>query len=186
MSSQLRLLFAYALLEDYHGMVHMDGNNKDDPHCIAHFVRHLREGFDCVAGSRFRPGGRSINTPRYRSWAIRAIHAPLISLAARRRFSDTTNSFRGYSARFIRDPRLKPFRAEFVAYNLPYYLLVSASRLNYRVTEIAVTRRYPKGEVPTKISGIRGNLGIMRELFETLFGAYNPRPLPKGRTGSEQ
>jgi hypothetical protein len=81
---------------------------------------------------------------------------------------------------------VKPFRGVFVAYNLPYYLLVRACRLNFRVTEIPVTRRYPKGEVPTKISGIRGNLGILRELFGTLFGAYNPRPLSAVRTGSEQ
>jgi dolichol-phosphate mannosyltransferase len=184
MSSQLRLLFAYALLEDYRGMVHMDGNNKDDPACIAEFVAHLRDGYDCVAGSRFRRGGKSINTPRHRAWAIRLIHAPLISLAAHRRFSDTTNSYRGYSGRFIRDPRVIPFRDVFVAYNLPYYLLVRASRLNFRVTEIPVTRRYPKGEVPTKISAIRGNLGILREVFETLVGAYNPRQAAASQAGA--
>jgi len=183
MSAQLRLMMAYALLKDYAGVVHMDGNNKDEPACIADHVRHLGEGYDCVAGSRFRKGGRSINAPLYRGLAIRLLHAPLMSLAARRWFTDTTNSFRGYSTRFLRDPRVRPFREVFVAYNLPYYLLVRATRLGFQVTEIPVTRRYPKGEVPSKIKGVRGNLGILGEVFETLAGAYDPRPdaAPAGR-----
>lgn len=89
-SAQLRLLFAYALVKGYRGMVHMDGNNKDDPSCIPDYQRGLEEGFDCVAGSRFRAGGQSINAPLYRELAIRIVHAPLISLAARRRFTDET------------------------------------------------------------------------------------------------
>jgi dolichol-phosphate mannosyltransferase len=174
MSSQLRLLFAYALINEYRGMVHMDGNDKDDPDFISKYVDHLREGYDCVAGSRFRKGGKSINAPLYRELAIRLIHAPLISLAAGRWLTDTTNSFRGYSPRLIGDPRIKPFREVFASYNLPYYLLVRAARLGFRVTEIPVNRRYPKGKVPSKITGIRGNLGILREVYEVLSGAYDP------------
>jgi hypothetical protein len=177
MSSQLRLLFAYALMRNYCGMVHMDGNGKDEPACIPDYVRKLQQGFDCVAGSRFRQGGQSINAPLYRELAIRWIHSPLISLAAFRWFSDTTNSYRGYSARFIRDPGVRPFRDVFVSYNLPYYVLVRAARLGFRSTEIPVVRRYPKGEVPSKIRGIRGNLGIMKEVIETLAGVYNVRML---------
>jgi dolichol-phosphate mannosyltransferase len=175
MSAQLRLLLAFALLKGYRGVVHMDGNEKDDPDCIPRYIRGLEEGFDCVAGSRFRKGGQSINAPRYRELAIQLIHAPLISLAAMRRLTDTTNSFRGYSAGFLGDPRVRPFRDIFVSYNLPYYLLVRACRLGFRVTEIPVNRRYPKGEVPSKIKGMRGNLGILREALETLAGRYNPR-----------
>ena len=175
MSSQLRLLMAYALLKGYVGMVHMDGNNKDEPSCIADYLRYLKDGYDCVVGSRFRRGGQSINAPRYREMAIQLLHAPLMSLAARRRFTDTTNSFRGYSSRFIADPRVQPFRDIFVSYNLPYYLLVKSARLGFKMTEIPVIRRYPKGEVPSKIKGIRGNLGILGEVFEILTGAYDPK-----------
>lgn len=110
------------------------------------------------------------------------IHSPLISLAALRWFSDTTNSYRGYSARFISDPRVRPFRDVFVSYNLPYYLLVRAVRLGFRATEIPVIRRYPKGEVPSKIKGIRGNLGIMKEVFETVAGVYDRRVLSESQS----
>lgn len=77
MSSQLRLLFAYALLKDYRGMIHMDGNGKDEPACIQDYVRKLNEGFDCVAGSRFRRGGQSINAP-----LLSRVGDPLDPLAA--------------------------------------------------------------------------------------------------------
>ncbi len=63
----------------------------------------------------------------------------------------------------------------FIAYNLPFYLVIRASRLGFRVTEIPVARRYPKGKVPTKIKGIWGHLDNLGELFETLMGRYNPR-----------
>ena len=42
------------------------------------------------------------------------------------------------------------------------------------MTEIPVNRRYPKGEVPSKIKGMRGNLNILREVFEVMSGACNP------------
>jgi phosphatidylglycerol:prolipoprotein diacylglycerol transferase len=36
--------------------------------------------------------------------------------------TDTTNSFRAFSRDFLLDERVKPFRAVFDSYNLPYYL----------------------------------------------------------------
>jgi hypothetical protein len=35
-------------------------------------------------------------------------------------------------------------------------------------------RRYPKGEVPTKISAIKGNWSVLKVLFKASFGGYNP------------
>ena len=56
MSSQLRLLFAYALRQGYAGVVNLDGNDKDGVEAIPRFVALLDEGYDCVLGSRFLPG----------------------------------------------------------------------------------------------------------------------------------
>ena len=36
-------------------------------------------------------------------------------------------------------------------------------------------RRYPKGQVPTKISSFRGNLNLMKVLLKACFGCYNRR-----------
>jgi dolichol-phosphate mannosyltransferase len=174
MSAQLRLLFAFALQEGYDGVIHMDGNNKDNPDALPRFVDHLSQSVDCVFSSRFKKGGASVNTPVERSLAIRWIHAPLISLSAHRWLQDTTISYRGYSRRLLEDPGIQPFRHVFDVYNLPYYLAVKACRLGFRVLEIPVKREYPPGEVPSKIKGLSGWLGIFKELLLTITGGFDP------------
>jgi hypothetical protein len=44
------------------------------------------------------------------------------------------------------------------------------------VRELPVTRAYPAGgAVPSKIKGWRGNLKILRTLWRSVRGAYNPQ-----------
>ena len=120
-------------------------------------------------------GGRGIRTPWSRHLGVVLLHAPLISLAAGHRYTDTTNGFRAYSARFLRDPRVQPFRAIFQRYELHYYLAIRAARLGYRIAELPVTRTYPaSGAVPTKISGFRGQAGILRTLWDAVRGRFDP------------
>ena len=72
--------------------------------------------------------------------------------------------------------RVQPFRDVFSTYNLHYYLAIRAPRLGFRVCELGVTRAYPKGEIPSKISGWKGKMHIMKLLWESLTGKYNPKP----------
>ncbi len=175
LSAQMRMALAWGLEQGYAGFVMIDGNDKDDPAAIPSFVRALENGADHVQGSRYVSGGRAENTPFLRHWGVKLLHAPLVSLAAGRRYTDTTNGFRGYSARFLLDPRVQPFRDCFVAYELHYYLAIRAARLGFEVIELPVTRIYPTGRTPTKISPLRGNLRILRTLFAAVTGRYNPR-----------
>ncbi len=175
LSAQMRMAFAYSTIRGYQGVIAIDGNNKDDTRAVNLFARALEEGFDHIQGSRFIPGGQGIHTPWMRHWAIRLIHAPLISLAAGTRYTDTTNGFRGYSAKFLLDRNVNPFREVFSTYELHYYLAIRAPRLGYRVTEVPVTRRYPsQGKIPTKISPLQGNLLILKILLLAIMGRYNP------------
>jgi len=103
------------------------------------------------------------------------LHAPAISLAAGRRYTDTTNGFRAYSRRLLTDPRVQPLRDVFSGYELHYYLAIRAARLGFRVIETPVTRRYPAtGKTPTKISPWRGNLLVLRTLAAAVLGRFNP------------
>ena len=175
LSAQMRMAMAWAMREGYEGLVVIDGNNKDDPSAIPAFMRALDEGFDHVQGSRYVPGGRAINTPFSRHWGVKLLHAPLISLAAGSRCTDTTNGFRAYSRTFLLDERVQPFREVFATYELHYYLAIRASRLGFRTCELPVTREYPAdGKVPTKISGWRGNLNILKLLGRACLGRYDP------------
>ena len=173
--AQLRLGFAWCLEQGYEGIVTVDGNGKDGIEAIPDFVAALDEGWDFVQGSRFAPGGRAVRTPLSRLLAITLLHAPVISLAARRRYHDTTNGFRAHARRLLLDPRVRPFRDVFGRYELLWYLAARAGRLGMRVKEIPVSRTYPeKGPTPTKISVLRGGMNILRELWGVLRGAYDP------------
>lgn len=175
LSAQMRMAIAWCLEQGYEGLVFVDGNDKDDPEALPRFVRELEDGVDHVQGSRYLPGGRGENTPWSRHLGVQLLHAPLISLAARRRYTDTTNGFRAYSARFLLDPRVQPLREVFVAYELHYYLAIRAARLGFRVSEIPVVRRYPPaGKTPTKISPLRGNLRVLGTLLRAVFLGYDP------------
>lgn len=176
LSAQLRMGYAYALRQGYLGIVTIDGNDKDGVEGIFTILTDLRDGWDMVQGSRFVKGGEAVNTPLVRLLAIHFLHAPILSIASRFHYTDTTNGFRGYSRRFLLDPRVQPFRDCFTTYELLPYLNVRAARLGFRTKETPVARRYPKGEKPpTKISFLKGNWNLVRILFAAAFGCYNPR-----------
>lgn len=178
LSAQMRMAFAWALDQGYEGVVTIDGNGKDDPSPIPEFIRLLGTGIDHVQGSRFIPGGRAINTPLSRLLAVRLLHAPLISLAAGERHTDTTNGFRGYSARLLADPDVAVFRDVFSRYELHYHLAIESSRNpRFRTAETPVTRAYPaSGRVPTKISPVRGNAAVLRQVVAAAAGRYRTTP----------
>ncbi len=175
LSAQLRMGIHYALQQGYEGVITMDGNGKDDPAGIAVIAAALRAGNDFVQGSRFIPGGRAENTPWERYVAIRLIHAPITSLGARHRFTDTTNGFRGHSRALLTDPRVAPLRDVFTTYELLAYLPIRASRLGYRVCEVPVIRSYPRGEAkPTKISGTGAHTDLLKIVARAARGDYAP------------
>lgn len=173
--TQLRMGFWWALQRGYEGIVTIDGNNKDSIEDVPVFIQKLQEGVDFVQGSRFIPGGKAINTPPIRYISVRLLHAPVISLAARHWFTDTTNAYRAYSKRYLTDGRVQPLRDIFVSYELLAYLSSRATQLGMSACEVPVTRAYPKtGKTPTKISFFKGNYELLKVLFRNLFGYYRP------------
>lgn len=173
LSAQLRCAYAFALDQGYEGIVTIDGNDKDDPEAIPRFIQALGQGVDFVQASRFIEGGIAENTPKLRDLAIRLIHAPALSISSGFHWTDTTQGFRGYSRRMLVDPKIAPFRDIFITYELLAYLSYRAPKLGYRCLEMRTARRYPKGEVPTKISTLKGNLSVLLALFKACVGQYN-------------
>ena len=170
---QFRMGFKYVIEQGYKGVVTIDGNNKDSVENIVDFIQKLEEGYEFIQGSRFIKGAKHENTPFLRWFAVRFIHSPWISLLARKLYTDTTNGFRGISTTFLKDTKLNLFRDIFNAYELLFYMSIKAPRLNYKTTEIPVTRSYPKkGKTPSKITFI-GNFKIIGELIKLTFGKYD-------------
>jgi dolichol-phosphate mannosyltransferase len=173
--AQLRAGFYFCIQRGYKAIITIDGNNKDLLSEVPRFIKKINEGYDYVQGSRFIKGGIEKNTPISRLLAVRLIHAPIISITARAKITDSTNNFRAYSIKYLTDTRLNIFRDIFDSYELLAYLSVKATQLGYKFCEIPVSRVYPKGQIiPTKISKLRGNYTLVEILIKNLFGFYNP------------
>lgn len=173
LSAQMRMAMDYCMAEGYDGVIVIDGNGKDGLDAIPAFVEALEAGWDHVQGSRFIPGGHHENTPLSRYLAVNLLHAPMVSLAAGFRYTDTTNGFRAYSRRLLLDPGIAIFRPCFDRYQLHYHLAIEAAKRGFRVKEIPVSRTYPaSGKTPTKIKGFGGLFAVLRQLFDVCVGKY--------------
>ncbi|MDL2293547.1 glycosyltransferase family 2 protein [Ruminococcaceae bacterium OttesenSCG-928-D13] len=182
--AQLRTGIWWALEQGYEGVLTVDGNNKDSIENARRFTQKLDEGYDFVQGSRFIKGGLAVNTPALRHFAVKYIHAPVTSRAAGQKFTDTTNAFRAYSRKYLTHPGVQPLRDVFAGYELLAYLSTRATRLGLKATEVPVARVYPTGEkTPTKISGVKGNAGLLKVLMNNARGAYDP-PAGAGDDGA--
>lgn len=178
LSAQMRMAFSWATEEGYEGVIVIDGSDKDGLEALPNFITLLDEGYDHIQGSRFVPGGRAINTPIGRLLGLRLLHAPLITLAAGERHTDTTNGFRAYSRTLLQDDEIAIYRDIFDSYQLHYHLAIEASRISrFRTIETPVARVYPaKGPIPTKITPLRGNLHVFGVLIMAAAGRYRYQP----------
>lgn len=173
--AQLRMGFWWALERGYKGIITIDGNNKDSIEDVPAFIEKLEEGYDFVQGSRFVKGGHGVRTPLIRLLSVRLLHAPVISLTAGQKFTDTTNAYRAYSREYLTHPEVLPLRDVFMTYELLAYLSVRATQLGMKACEIPVDRVYPKsGKTPTKISFLKGNGNLLKILFLNYCGVYKP------------
>ncbi len=163
----MKQVFQFALDRNYDVLVIQAGNDKDDPAEIPRLLEPIRSGAaDFVQGSRFLPGGGYGNTPAYRVLATRWVHPLLLSLAAGKRMTETTNGFRALRTELLRDPRVDWRQGWLDRYELEPYLLYKAIRLGYRHTEVPVTKVYPpRAEGYTKMAPITGWWSILRPIF---------------------
>jgi dolichol-phosphate mannosyltransferase len=172
-STDMRMGYGWALERGYEGIISVDGTNKDGMEAVPLFIEKLEEGFDYIQGSRFIRGGKAVNTPIIRTLAIRFIADVIMSISAHKKLSDTTNGFRAYSSRVIKDKNIAIFRDSFNMHEIIFYLPVCCSRLGYKLTTIPVSRIYPADEIPTHAT-INSCIKIIKLLFNLLFIGVKP------------
>lgn len=78
----------------------MMADGSDHPEDLAVYYARLREGYDCVFGSRFCPGGRVEDYPTHKLILNRLANW-FIAAAFGLRFTDVTNAFKCYRRRAI-------------------------------------------------------------------------------------
>ena len=71
------------------------GDMSDDPLDLVKFYRKIEQGYDCVFGSRFKKGGRTINYP-FLKYILNRITNNLIRILFGIKYNDVTNAFKMY------------------------------------------------------------------------------------------
>ncbi len=75
-------------------------DGSDSPEDLVKYYRKLQEGYDCVFGSRFIPGGSVVDYPRHKLLLNRMANA-FIRVLFGLHFNDITNAFKCYRREVI-------------------------------------------------------------------------------------
>lgn len=105
----------------------------DHPIDVVRYYRKIEEGFDCVYGSRFIPGGRVVEYPRLKLYANRIVNK-LLQWFFLVPFNDLTNAFKAYRMSVVRD--CGPYRA--CHFNITIEMSLNAIIRKYNIAQIPI------------------------------------------------
>jgi len=131
-----------------HGLdvaVVMGGDDQDNPEEMTRLLAKINEGYDFVQGSRYLPGGETVNIPWFR-WITTGFYSFLFKILVQFPITDGTNGFRAFRLSILDQPGMRWGEPWLDTYELEPYLYYRSITLGLRVTEAPVTKRYPKGK----------------------------------------
>jgi dolichol-phosphate mannosyltransferase len=105
----------------------------DSPEDVVAYYRKIREGYDCVFGSRFMKGSEVQNYPPFKLFINRIVNR-CIQVMFWTRFNDLTNAFKAYRTAVIRD--CGPYRA--CHFNLTLEMSLGALIRDYHIAQIPI------------------------------------------------
>lgn len=100
--------FKMALMDGAERIIEMDGGGSHLPAQIPRFIEKLDEGYDCVWGSRFMPGGDISNQPLYRR-LLSSGGTLLSNLVLGTRLKDMTSGFEAFQREILEKMDLDAF-----------------------------------------------------------------------------
>ncbi len=134
----------YGIDNKYAYIVVMAGNNKDDPAEIPRVLHPVAcNGYDYVQGSRFLPGGKSVNNPFFRGVFSR-LYPFIWTILTSVHCTDVTNGFRAYKISLFEDPNINISQQWLDGYEFEYYLHYKVLTSAYKFTEVPVSKTYPR------------------------------------------
>jgi dolichol-phosphate mannosyltransferase len=143
--------FAIALDEGYDAIVSMDVDFSHDPKAMPELLALLDAGADAVIGSRYVPGGATVDWPLHRRvlsrWGNR-----YTSLVLRLQVRDCTSGFRAYRASAL--SAIEPSSTTAEGYAFLTELVRRLVRSGYRVMESPIVfrdRRYGESKMSSRI-----------------------------------
>ena len=151
LGSAYRQGFAIALDEGYEAIVSMDVDFSHDPSSLPELLALLGAGADAVIGSRYVPGGATVDWPLHRRvlshWGNR-----YTSLVLRLQVRDCTSGFRAYRASAL--SAIEPSSTTAEGYAFLTELVRRLVRSGYRVMESPIVfrdRRYGESKMSSRI-----------------------------------
>ncbi|MGE0138900.1 MAG: polyprenol monophosphomannose synthase [Ilumatobacteraceae bacterium] len=153
--------------------VQMDADLSHDASVLPALVAIVEHGADVAIGSRYVPGGITLNWPRRRRWVSRwgnRYAAGILGLA----INDVTSGYRAYRAEALERMELDTVTAE--GYGFQVEMTYRIVRLGGRVVEFPITFR-DRMEGESKFSGsiIREAFGLVVRLWIADFGGRRRR-----------
>ena len=143
--------FAVALDEAYDAVVSMDADFSHDPASLPDLLRLLDAGADAVIGSRYVPGGDTVDWPLHRRWLSRWGNR-YTSLVLGLQVRDCTSGFRAYRAEALR--AIDPGSTSAEGYAFLTELVRRLVRPDFRVMETPIVfrdRRYGESKMSGRI-----------------------------------
>ncbi len=151
--------YRYAQRNNFDIAVIIAGNNKDDPREISRLLDPIcDDDCDFVVGSRFLPGGAyGGDMPAYRVFATKYIHPWLVRLFCNRKVTESSNGYRAMKLSVLDDTRINIDQSWQKDYQLEMYLIMRILMLDFKCTEVPVSKIYPPREMGnTKMTPITG------------------------------
>ena len=180
LGSAYRTGFAQALDEGYDAVVSMDVDLSHDPAVLPELLRLLDAGADAVIGSRYVPGGDTVDWPLHRRllsrWGNR-----YTSLVLGLQVRDCTSGYRAYRADALR--AIEPGTTAAEGYAFLTELVRRLVNQGFRVMETPIVfrdRRYGTSKMSGRIV-VESMLLVTRwALGDLLAGRTPPPPPPPG------
>jgi glycosyltransferase involved in cell wall biosynthesis len=153
--------------------VQMDADLSHDPGALPALVAIAEHGADLAVGSRYVPGGVTLNWPTRRRWVSRwgnRYAAGVLGLAV----NDVTAGFRAYRTTALEQMRFDSVRAE--GYGFQIEMTFRIVRLGGKVAEFPITFR-DRTEGESKFTGsiAREAFGLVVRLWVSDFGGRRRR-----------
>ena len=121
-----------------------DQDNPDEMHRLIAPI--LNDHFVFVQGSRYMPGGARVNIPLFR-WVTTGLFSLIFKILTQFPVTDGTNGYRAFRLSILDEKAFDIHQKWLDKYELEPYLFYKSIECNLKVTEVPVTKRYPKGKV---------------------------------------
>ncbi|HBB37188.1 MAG: family 2 glycosyl transferase [Candidatus Moranbacteria bacterium GW2011_GWC1_45_18] len=149
----------------------------DRPEDLVRYFRKFEEGFDCVFGSRFIKGGKTIDYPKFK-YVLNRLANTAIRILFGIKYNDVTNAFKLYSRETI--DGLKPFLSHH--FNILAELPLKAIVRGYSYTVVPnhwTNRKEGESKLKIKEMGSRYFFIILYCLLEKWLSRGDYRKTPK-------